>query len=119
MSEKISTDALLRAILSATEEQREQAARILRGETPVTSPPQIEAFLTLREVSHRLNIHTSTLWRWNVPGHDLGGRRRFRISEILAYLESPQFKSYMATLLAERREQRAVHQEAVSAEVMP
>jgi hypothetical protein len=41
-----------------------------------------------------------------VPKHELGGRPRFRVSEVLAYLESPAFKVVAGELKAERRAAR-------------
>jgi len=51
-----------------------------------------------------LGVSAISLWRWKVPGHELGGRRRFRVSEVLAYLESPEFKAIAEALKTERRE---------------
>ena len=47
-------------------------------------------------------------WRWGVPGHELGGRRRFRLSEVVAYLESDAFKRRAVELKEERREAELV-----------
>lgn len=98
------TNEILKALITAPQKQKQEALRILRGESVTqTSEPQVEPFLTLREVSSRLGISAVSLWRWGVPGYQLGGRRRFRISEVLEYLESPEFRKRAAELREERR----------------
>ncbi|MCL4181130.1 MAG: helix-turn-helix domain-containing protein [Verrucomicrobia bacterium] len=98
---------LMQAALAAPQDRREEALRVLRGEARVadiTAPTvAVEPYLTLRDISRRLGLCTVTLWRWQIPGHDLGGRRRFRLSEVKDYLESDAFKRRMASLRAERR----------------
>ncbi len=99
-------EVLIQAILAAPEERKAGALRLLRGD-PVTPPPrQTEAFVTLKECAERLGVSACSLWRWGVPGHELGGRRRFRMSEVEAYLESEGFKRRAAELREEERERR-------------
>lgn len=100
-------EELVQAALLAPEERKEEALRVLRG-APTTSgagtlPPPPEPYLTLREVGKRLGLSACSLWRWKIPGHDLGGRRRFRLTEVVAYLESDEFKRRTAALRAHRR----------------
>jgi len=54
-------------------------------------------------------VSTCSLWRWRVPGHALGGRRRFRVSEVTAYLDSTEFRAVAEELKSKRR---AVQDEA-------
>ncbi len=77
---------LLTAALAAPEEKREHALRVLRAEDAGGTFP--EPFLTLRETARRIGVSACSLWRWKVPGHEIGGRRRFRLSEVVAYLEA-------------------------------
>ena len=101
------TNELLQAIVAATEEQKRAALRLLRGEQTVQPAlPATEPYLTLREVGRRLNVSPCSLWRWGVPGHELGGRRRFRISEVLAYLDSAEFRLRAKSLMTEREANR-------------
>lgn len=96
---------LLPVLALASEERKADALRVLRGEPIVHLPrdPGPEPFLTLRDISKRTGVSTCSLWRWKVPGHELGGRRRFRLSEVLAYLESDAFRARVKELKAERR----------------
>lgn len=98
-------EELMQAALVAPEARRAEALRVLRGEAvPVAereSGP--EPYLTLREVGRRLGVSPCSLWRWGVPGHELGGRRRFRMSEVSEYLESDAFKRCAVELREERR----------------
>ncbi len=101
------TNELLQAILAATDEQKKTALRVLKGD-PVHSERQpTEPFLTLREVGRRLGISPCSLWRWGVPGHELGGRRRFRVTEVEAYLSSKAFTKRAEALRADRAERKA------------
>ena len=93
-------EELLRAILEASAERRAEALAVLRGE--VREGPAAEPYLTLREVARCLGVSPCTLWRWQIPGHVLGGLRRFRFSEVQAYLNSESFQRRAARLRAER-----------------
>jgi excisionase family DNA binding protein len=50
-----------------------------------------ERFLTSRELADQLGFTTSTIQNWyeagKLPGLKLGGRLRFRLSEVEAWLE--------------------------------
>jgi hypothetical protein len=98
-------EEFLQIMLAASEARKEAALRVLRGETPdpTPAPPPPEPYLTLKELAGRLHVSTDSLWLWKVPGHDLGGRRRFKLSEVAAYLESEDFKRRAAALRAERK----------------
>ena len=54
-------------------------------------PMDIE-IMTLREVSQYLRVHEMTLYRWMkaklVPGFKIGGRWRFKISEIDKWIKT-------------------------------
>lgn len=100
------TGELLAALLAAPAERKEAALRLLRGEPTVALPRPTEPFLTLKECARRLGFSACALWRWRVPGHTLGGRPRFRVSEVEAYLGSEEFKRRVAELKEEDRERR-------------
>lgn len=104
MSDK--TTDFLAALLTAPEERRTEALRVLRGDAGQDAEADRgpEPYLTLREVGRRLGLSPCSLWRWQVPGHELGGRRRFRLSEVAAYLESAEFKRRADVLKLERRD---------------
>ena len=108
------TSDLLAAVLAATPDRKSAALRVLRGEDRIGGGEKKNAlperFVTQRELVKMLGVSAISLWRWKVPGHELGGRRRFRVSEVLAYLESPAFKSLAEVLRAERRAARAAKQ---------
>jgi hypothetical protein len=48
-------------------------------------------------------LGVTTLRRWQIPGYDLGGCRRYRQHEVEAYLASEAFLRRKAALRAERR----------------
>jgi excisionase family DNA binding protein len=96
---------LVQAAMAAPAGRREEALKVLRGEQAAPVRPQPEPYLTLRETAKRLGISTGTLWRWRIPGHELGGRPRFRLSEIETYLQSEEFKRRVMALRAIRRNQ--------------
>ena len=103
------TEELLHAALIAPENRKAEALRILRGEAMPNAETYRgpEPYLTLREIGRRLGISPCSLWRWEVPGHDLGGRRRFRLQEVVAYLESDDFKRRAEELRRNRKVARA------------
>lgn len=114
MNGNISTE-LLQAMMAATDEQRTAALRVLRGEQ-IEPTPTVEPYLTLKQVATKLNLHPSTLWRWGVPKHDLGGRPRFLLSEIRAYLDTDEFKRRAADLRLDRKDKRKDQLLALAAE---
>lgn len=100
------TGELLTAILTAPSERKQAALRLLKGEAPAPLPTAriIEPFVTLKECGRRLGVSACSLWRWQAPGHELGGRRRFRVSEVETYLGSEAFRARIADLQAIRDE---------------
>jgi hypothetical protein len=99
------TNQLLQALLMASEEQKRAALKALRSDTEAGTQCKArqEPYLTLRELAGQLGISKCSLWRWRVPGHALGGRRRFRLSEVTAYLESEEFRKRATELKESRR----------------
>jgi transposase-like protein len=89
---------LIQAAMSAPPERREAALRLLQGNVPKPEP-----YLSLSELARRLGLCRATLRRWCVPGHDLGGRRRYRLTEVEAYFKTEDFQRRQAALRAERR----------------
>jgi hypothetical protein len=96
------TEELITAAVTATDEKKAAALRVLRGESEAAGlRPEIgvpEVFVTLKECGRRLGLSACSLWRWGVPGHELGGRRKFRMTEVEAYLQSKEFKRKAAGL---------------------
>ena len=109
------TNDILQALIRATDEQKQVALRALRGEQ-IEPTPTVEPYLTLKQVATKLNLHPSTLWRWEVPKHSLGGRPRFLLSEIQPYLQSDAFKKRAADLQTHRRDKRKEQLLALAAE---
>lgn len=95
---------LLHSDETITPQQIEMIMGILDG-LPQESQEhaQPEPYISLKEVARRLNISACSLWRWGVPGYSLGGRRRFRLSEVEEYLHSDKFKRRAEELKKERR----------------
>ena len=99
---------LLTLLATASGERKMAALRVLRGESSEDRGQKSEVggpepYLTLREVGRRLGVSPCSLWRWNVPGHELGGRRRFRVSEVAEYLEGDVLEQHAQALKAERK----------------
>ncbi len=95
------TEDLMMAALTASDERKEIAIRILRGEAGSGAGGgrrEAEPFMTLKECAKRLGVSACSLWRWKVPGHELGGRRKVRMTEVEAYLQSEEFKVRAAKL---------------------
>ena len=96
------TAELVEAAMVAPDDRKEPALRLLRGEQHANGKG-VEPYDTLRGIGKTLNFHPATLWRWKIPGHDLGGRRRFILSEVCVYLKSAEFLTRVADLKAARR----------------
>ena len=88
---------LVALALEAPQERIEQAIRVLRGEGAEKSAP-IEPLLTAVDVCKQLNVSRVTLYRWKLPSHQLGGKPRFRMSEVLKYLDSEEFRLHAEAL---------------------
>lgn len=111
------TSRLLTALATASEEQKQRALSALLGNPDdKLQQEQAEPYLTLKQVSVRLNFHPSTLWRWGVPKHDLGGRPRFLLSEVRAYLDTDEFKRRAVNLRVDRKDRRKEQLLALAAE---
>jgi len=105
------TQDLLQAILNATDDQKQAALQVLRGIHNEGGQNGVEPFRSLKEVAQILNVHYTTLWKWRVPGHGWAGRPKYRMSEVLAYLESREFRQRASDLQALRRQRRKWTQE--------
>lgn len=101
-------EELMQTVLAASPDRKEAALRVLRGQAHAVEPgaqaPVYEPLLTQRETARRLGVSVSTLWRWRIPGHDLGGRLRYRLTEVEAYFRNEDFRRRAAALRAERRQ---------------
>lgn len=101
------TEELIQLALAAPDARKAAAVRLLRGEQPTAQqaavPAAPEPYLTLKECGKRLGFAACTLWMWDVPSHSLGGRPRFRLSEVETYLKSDAFKRRVAELKEKRR----------------
>ena len=96
-----SIEEIIQAAMSAPSERREQALRLLQGKLPKPEP-----YLTLRELSRKTGFGVTTLRRWRIPGHDLGGVIRYQLSDVDKYLKSQGFRRHKAALRADRRKSR-------------
>lgn len=86
------SNVFLAAAMAATPEQTEMALRILQGKDVTEKTiPSAERFITATEMAKVLGFSRTTLWRWKLPCHPLRGRPRYRISEVLAYMQSQEF----------------------------
>ncbi|MCL4181399.1 MAG: hypothetical protein KJ072_27130 [Verrucomicrobia bacterium] len=100
---------LVQAAMTAPADRQKEALRLLRGQPGASSEKAMlvstgpEPYLTLRATAKRLGMSTATLRRWKIPGHELGGRPRFRVSQVEAYLQSDEFKRRVAALRAIRK----------------
>lgn len=94
-------EELMRAAMAASDDQRESALRVLRGDLPKSEP-----YLTLRGLSRQLGFGVTTLRRWRVPSHSVGGAKRYRRAEVEAYFASEEFKRRKAAVRAERSRSR-------------
>jgi len=98
-------DTCMRALLEAPADRRAIALRVLTGDAPEQpAAARPEPYKTLRQVSQETGLSATTLWRYAIPGHELGGRRRFRLTEVLEYLESDAFRDKAIELKNERRQ---------------
>ncbi|MEI7527022.1 MAG: helix-turn-helix domain-containing protein [Mariniphaga sp.] len=58
----------------------------------VVMSDKLESYLSPSQVSEMVNVDLSTLWRWQKKGYlvpiELGGKRKYRMSDIQAILNS-------------------------------
>ncbi len=98
---------IVEAAMGSTSDRIEDAIRLLNGGRDAVSGPESkatdEAYLSLRQLSVEIGISPSTLWRYQIPGHEMGGHPRYKRSEVEAYLKSEAFKRRAASLRADRR----------------
>ncbi len=103
-----SLEALIAAALAAPPVRREAALRVLTGELTAVEPGSAvthsEPYLNRSNLARQLDVSPWTVWRWNPPSHEIGGRPRFLLSEVQDYLRSSEFQRRLASLRTERRE---------------
>jgi hypothetical protein len=96
---------LVSLAMTSSQTQLEKAILVLQGKDTSHVVP-VEPLLTAVEVAKQLNISRVTAHRWKLPSHTLGGKPRMRMSEVLKYLESEEFKLHAAALRRERAKKR-------------
>ena len=101
------TNELLQALLSAPEERKAAALKVLKGEAPPPAAVAPEPLLTMAQLAGQFRVNPSTIWRWNPPSHLFGESRRYRLSEVLVYMDSRAFQARAAELREQRRAERA------------
>lgn len=101
---KDATAEMMMAWISATDDKKERALKLLRGEDETSNPGLSERYLTARELSRTLGLSVQSIWRYSPPFH-LGhsGKKRYVLSEVKRYLDSPEFKAVADRLRRERR----------------
>jgi len=94
----------LLAGLPDTDPRIEAVRRALLGDTS----PAREPLLTLGEIGKAVRLGYSQLFRLGVPEHaadrTFGGRPRYRLSEVEAYLKSADCKAVRERIRRERKE---------------
>jgi len=68
--------------------------------------PSSEKYLTLRDVAQEVGLHASWLHRLQVPsscGQRIAGRRRYKVSAVQNYLESPKCYARVQELSEQRK----------------
>jgi len=101
------TNELLAALVSATPDAKAAALRMFRGDGSGGEKSKrvaLEPFVGLQDVADFLRVSRRSVWRWQVPCHRFGTRTRYRLSEVVAYLDGDLFKRRMAELKEERRD---------------
>ena len=94
---------LIEAVFVAPPALQEKALGVLRGETPVQAPAAApEPYVTLKICAKAIGISATSLWRYQIPRNKLGGRPKFRISEVATYLESEEFRAVSKRIRTER-----------------
>ncbi|TXH51627.1 MAG: hypothetical protein E6Q97_18100 [Desulfurellales bacterium] len=93
-----SLEDIVSAAMAAPPYRREEALRLLRGQLAKPEP-----YVTLRGLARATGFSVTTLRRWEVPGHVVGGARRYRLSEVEEYFRSSEFRRRVAALRVERR----------------
>lgn len=69
---------------------QDAARRVLREGITYTGTKLDEQYVTLREVAQIMRCHPTSLWRWKVPSHKIGGRKRYLASEVRQFLLRPK-----------------------------
>lgn len=73
---------------------------------PIEKVPPIAIYLTQKKLASILGFNPTTLYRWQVPCHDIGGCRRYVLSEVQAYLSGPEIRDVVARLRNKRLQER-------------
>ncbi len=109
--EKLTFELVLKLYFGALPSAQERALKVfhaaLIGRDPWSSPAPPEPRLSLNAISRLLGKHPTQLWRLGVVDHCGesfgGGRKVYRIEEVLVYLRSPGCAQRREEIRAKRR----------------
>ena len=71
--------------LGFSEDRVAAALAALQGNDSTGAPS--DQLLTLKELCNELKVSETTVWRIMPPYHQVGGRKRYRLAEVLEFME--------------------------------
>ncbi len=85
-----SADSVRKTLLAlgCREEDVNAAVVLLAGSSEGAAANANEPLLCQKEVCAELKISHTTLWRIDPPSYKVGGRKRYKLSEVLAHMQT-------------------------------
>lgn len=81
----------LRATMTAfgfREERIDAALGVLTADSALAGQPEEPRYLSPKKLCLCLDISCTTIWRLNPPFHRIGGRKRYLLNEVMAYMDA-------------------------------
>jgi len=99
---ELNLDTFMAAYYAASRERQQSALRTAMAAINGIGPGPARKLLTQRALAAALEIHETTVWRWQFPFVEWAGQKRYDLEACQSYVQSPNLKLRLLELKKER-----------------
>ena len=101
-AKELNLDTFMAAYYAASRERQQSALRTAMAAINGIGPGPARKLLTQRGLAAALEIHETTVWRWQFPFVEWAGQKRYDLEACQSYVQSPNLKLRLLELKKER-----------------
>jgi len=105
--EEISLEKFMSAFSAASAENKQASLRAAWATLNGVNG-KAQDLLTQRALAKELELHETTVWRWQFPFVEWAGQKRYEFKTCKAYMQSPELKLRLEALRKKRRRKKEI-----------